>query len=108
MKKMILLCFSLLMMGCFKSESNSASSDCKDKNCANYTSQTAAQAAFDADPACRNDLDRDKDGIACEEPGNSVKICTTTSNCGCSNKTKAECEADPCCKWVVGDGCNCR
>ncbi|GAA3521021.1 hypothetical protein GCM10022393_39190 [Aquimarina addita] len=83
------------------------SSGCRDTNCANYTSQVAAQAAFDADPECRNDLDRDKDGIACEEPGNSVKTCASTSNCGCSNKPKAECEGDPCCKWVVGEGCEC-
>ncbi len=82
-------------------------SSCRDTNCANYTSQAAAQAAFEADPECRNDLDRDNDGIACEEPGNSVRTCATTSNCGCSNKRKAECENDPCCKWVVGSGCEC-
>ncbi len=84
-----------------------SSTNCRDTNCANYTSQAAAQAAFEADPKCRNDLDRDNDGIACEEPGNSVRTCATTSNCGCSNKRKAECENDPCCKWVVGSGCEC-
>ena len=105
MKYFFLFCCSLLIIGCLKNES---SSNCLDKNCANYTSQTAAQAAFDADPECRNDLDQDKDGIACEEPGNSVKTCATTSNCGCSNKSKSECDLDPCCKWVVGDGCKCR
>ena len=82
--------------------------DCRDTNCANYTSQAAAQADFDADPDCRNDLDRDNDGIACEEPGNSVKTCASTSNCGCSNKNKAPCEADPCCLWIVGEGCKCN
>jgi len=84
-----------------------SSSDCRDTNCANYTSQTAAQAAFDADPECRNDLDRDGDGIACEEPGNSIRTCASTSNCGCSNKPKTQCETDPCCKWFVGTGCKC-
>lgn len=88
-------------------ESVDISSDCRDTNCANYTSRSAAQAAFDADPECRNDLDHDNDGIACEEPGNSVRTCTSTSNCGCSGKRKAECERDPCCKWIVGTGCKC-
>ncbi|WP_430907040.1 DUF4236 domain-containing protein [Maribacter sp. 2-571] len=81
--------------------------ECSDTNCANYTSQTAAQAAYNADPECRNDLDADKDGIACEEPGNSVKNCATTSNCGCSGKNKTPCQSDPCCRWVVGEGCKC-
>lgn len=84
------------------------STGCRDTNCANYTSQAAAQAAYNADPECRNDLDADKDGIACEEPGNSVKTCATTSNCGCSNKNKAPCQADPCCRWIVGEGCKCN
>ncbi len=82
--------------------------NCKDTNCANYTSQAAAQAAYKADPTCRADLDADKDGIACEEPGNSVKTCATTSNCGCSNKNKSVCESDICCRWIVGTGCKCR
>jgi len=81
---------------------------CRDINCANYTSQAAAQAAYEADPECRNDLDADNDGIACEEPGNSVKTCATNSNCGCSNKNKAPCQSDPCCRWVVGEGCKCN
>ncbi len=80
---------------------------CSDTNCANYTSQAAAQAAFDADPSCRNDLDQDKDGTACEEPGNSVKTCTSTSNCGCSSHNKSTCGGDPCCRWIVGTGCKC-
>ena len=95
---------SLLANGCTVDEGGG----CRDTNCANYTSQSAAQAAFNADPECRNDLDRDKDGIACEEPGNSIKTCASTSACGCSGKNKSPCEADSCCRWVVGDGCNCR
>ncbi len=97
-----------ITISCSKSEEEfDLSSICRDTNCANYTSQPAAQAAFNADPECRNDLDRDNDGIACEEPGNSVRTCVTTSNCGCSNKRKVECEKDPCCRWVVGSGCEC-
>ncbi len=100
----------IIIFSCSASEhiNDSNSSFCRDTNCANYTSQAAAQAAYDADPECRNDLDRDNDGIACEEPGNSVKNCATTSNCGCSGKNKAACEADPCCKWIVGTGCKCN
>ena len=82
--------------------------NCIDTNCIDYTSQAKAQAAFDADPECRNDLDRDHDGIACEEPGNSVADCPSTSNCGCSGHNKAPCKSDPCCKWIVGSGCECK
>jgi len=95
----------LFIFSCTNEEN---SSSCRDTNCANYISQAAAQADFNANPECRNDLDRDNDGIACEEPGNSVKTCASTSNCGCSNKNKAPCEADPCCRWIVGEGCRCN
>ncbi len=90
------------------SEEMATQTSCRDTNCANYTSQTEAQAAYDADPECRNDLDRDGDGIACEEPGNSIKTCASTSNCGCSNKRKVACQQDACCQWVVGTGCKCK
>ena len=99
-----LLTLGLIIISCSSEDTSTA---CRDTNCANYTSQLDAQAAFDADPECRNDLDRDKDGIACEEPGNSVKTRETTSNCGCSGKNKAPCEDDPCCRWIVGEGCKC-
>ncbi|MFP2961253.1 excalibur calcium-binding domain-containing protein [Myxococcus sp. 1LA] len=81
---------------------------CVDTNCADYTSQSAAQAAYEADPECRADLDADKDGVACEEEGNGVRWCPSTSACGCSNKNKSACGGDPCCRWVVGSGCGCR
>ncbi|AKQ64559.1 hypothetical protein A176_001471 [Myxococcus hansupus] len=81
---------------------------CVDTNCEDYTSQSAAQAAYEADPECREDLDADKDGVACEEDGNSVRWCPSTSACGCSNKNKSACGGDPCCRWVVGSGCGCR
>ncbi len=115
MKNILLIWFILtLFYACSEGEDNNiiledidSSVDCRDTNCANYTSRAAAQAAFDADPECRNDLDRDNDGRACEEEGNSVKDCASTSNCGCSGKRKAVCENDPCCKWIVGSGCEC-
>jgi len=87
---------------------SSSNTPCIDTNCADYTSRAAAQAAFDADPECRGDLDRDNDGIACEESGNSVTICPTTANCGCSGLNKAPCQNSICCKWIVGEGCKCK
>lgn len=81
---------------------------CLDTNCSNYTSQADAQAAFNLDPICRADLDQNKNKIACEEPGNTVKTCLSSSNCGCSGKTKSVCDSDICCKWTVGSGCGCK
>ena len=51
---------------------------CVDTNCADYTSMAAAQRDFNANPDCRGDLDADNDGIACEEPGNSVTTVSYT------------------------------
>lgn len=34
--------------------------------------------------------------------------CPTTSACGCSSKSKADCQADICCAWTVGEGCDCN
>lgn len=82
-------------------------SACPDRKCSDYSSQSQAQAAFDADPDCLGELDHDSDGIACEHlSGNGGTSCPTTSNCGCSGKKKAEC-GGPCCKWIVGTGCKC-
>lgn len=112
----LLICSLFLFVSCRK-DLTITSTTCKDTNCIDYTSQAAAQAAYVADPKCRADLDADKDGTACEEPGNSVRSsssstsssgCPTTSNCGCSGKNKSPCEGDPCCKWIVGTGCKCR
>ncbi|WP_103865718.1 excalibur calcium-binding domain-containing protein [Aquimarina sp. I32.4] len=81
---------------------------CIDTNCEDYRSQQEAQAAFDADPECRNDLDHDSDGIACEHLTDRVSNCPTTANCGCSGKNKNQCKQDSCCQWIVGKGCNCN
>lgn len=43
--------------------------------------------------------------ISCSK--DSTPNCPTTAACGCSNKNKSECETDPCCKWTVGQGCDC-
>ncbi len=102
---------AMIFLSCSSSsddQMDDTSNYCRDTNCANYTSREAAQAAYDADPECRGDLDADNDGLACEEQGNTVKTCSSTSNCGCSNKNKTPCQSDPCCKWVVGEGCSCN
>ena len=39
---------------------------CVDTNCSDYATHEQAQAAYEADPDCHGDLDRDHDGIACE------------------------------------------
>lgn len=82
---------------------------CPDAKCANYTTQEQAQAAYDADPLCMDELDNDNDKVACEElPSAGLGTgCATTSNCGCSGKNKDQC-GGACCKWVVGSGCNCK
>lgn len=39
--------------------------------------------------------------------GSSVNPCPATSACGCSGHNKSSCEFDSCCKWTVGQGCDC-
>lgn len=95
----------VLSAGC----GTSSRETCIDKNCSDYASQLAAQQDFDENPECRNDLDGDSDGQACEQWFEEDDIrgdCPKTSNCGCSNIRKDEC-ASGCCQWVVGEGCRC-
>ncbi len=40
---------------------------CQTKHCRDFKTQKAAQAAYESDPDCYADLDRDHDGIACED-----------------------------------------
>lgn len=42
-----------------------------DLDCSDFTSQSQAQAVYDADPSDPNGLDRENDGIACESAGGS-------------------------------------
>jgi len=110
----LIILFSLFITSCAVDE------ECGyDTNCEDYISQAAAQLAYDLDPNCRGDLDADNDGKACEEwesyyqnqggasSGSSSTGCPTTAACGCSGHNMAECNADPCCKWTVGQGCGC-
>ncbi|WP_185114002.1 hypothetical protein [Fulvivirga imtechensis] len=100
----------ILMIAAWQLSGCDADNDtpCPDSNCADYATQQEAQAAYDADPKCRGDLDSDNDGKACEHlPSGSGNIgCPSTSNCGCSGKNKNECGGH-CCQWVVGSGCRC-
>lgn len=39
---------------------------CDKKTCSDFSTQSEAQATFESDKNCYDDLDRDNDGIACE------------------------------------------
>lgn len=41
-------------------------SNCSKKKCADFSSQNEAQDVFNSDSYCHSNLDRDNDGIACE------------------------------------------
>lgn len=117
-RQIYLVLFVLGLVAACAEERPAAS--CITKLCAEFSSQTEAQTAYDRDKKCLSGLDRDNDGLACEDefgasggtgtgtPGSGASGCPTTSNCGCSNKTKTVCEASACCQWIVGTGCKCR
>ncbi len=106
----ILLALLFIDSSCSAPDLGITPKTCVDTNCEDYRTQQEAQRAFEADPECRNDLDHDSDGIACEHLSNenTTNNCPTTANCGCSGKRKAQCQQDPCCKWIVGEGCKCN
>lgn len=43
------------------------SSKCEKKTCKDFKTQQEAQAVYDSDKKCYSNLDRDNDGVACEE-----------------------------------------
>jgi LPXTG-motif cell wall-anchored protein len=45
--------------------------DAADLDCSDFTSQSQAQGVYDSNPSDPQRLDRDNDGIACEEAGGS-------------------------------------
>ena len=51
---------SVMLLGC------EAEPGCPKMNCGDFASQGAAQSAYNGDRDCYKNLDRDKDGIACE------------------------------------------
>ncbi len=56
----IALSGSAMLLGC-ESELG-----CPKMNCGDFASQGAAQSAYDGNRSCYKNLDRDNDGIACE------------------------------------------
>lgn len=43
-----------------------SNSNCPTKTCGDFSSRSAAQAAYDSNKSCYKNLDADSDGIACE------------------------------------------
>jgi hypothetical protein len=64
MKKLLsmVILLSVMCPGCAQD-----TKPCPKRTCSNYTSQAEAQAAFDNDPDCLDNLDGDNDGVACED-----------------------------------------
>ncbi len=46
--------------------SNTSGSNCPTKTCGDFSSQSAAQSAYNSNKSCYKNLDSDGDGIACE------------------------------------------
>lgn len=54
-----------LIISCSES-SDSSDSNCPTKTCGDFSSQSAAQSAYNSNKKCYKNLDSDGDGIACE------------------------------------------
>ena len=60
MKKTILIfMLSVFLFSC-------GSAPCEKKTCKDFKTQKEAQEAYDSDPDCYKNLDKDNDGVACE------------------------------------------
>jgi hypothetical protein len=46
---------------------SSCSHPCKSKKCKDFKTQKEAQATYDSDKKCYKNLDKDGDGVACED-----------------------------------------
>lgn len=60
----LLLLFLMLAMPV--SCTNDGDAPCPDKNCSDFSTQNEAQSTFEQNKSCYSNLDRDNDGIACE------------------------------------------
>lgn len=56
----IFLLMTILMMSCTEDSS------CISRNCSDFATQAEAQTAFEGNRDCYSNLDRDKDGLACD------------------------------------------
>ncbi len=59
---MVLFVMLLIVISCTSNDE----SPCDEKNCSDFSSQEEAQSTFESDRGCYSNLDRDNDGIACE------------------------------------------
>ncbi|MEC3965249.1 excalibur calcium-binding domain-containing protein [Flagellimonas halotolerans] len=63
-------CMGLMMIFIILLVSVSCTSDsespCAKRNCSDFSSQEEAQSTFETNKTCYSNLDRDNDGIACE------------------------------------------
>jgi len=61
MKKTAIFCLFLIFFAC------SGKSPCEKKNCKDFKTQKEAQDAYDSNKDCYKNLDKDKDGKACDD-----------------------------------------
>jgi hypothetical protein len=63
MKKILVLAFIAIgIISC-----TCGSTPCKKKNCKDFKTQKEAQKTYESDKKCYKNLDKDNDGIACED-----------------------------------------
>lgn len=60
-----LICIALIFFTSQCSEEG-YDSPCIDKKCSDFSTQAEAQAAYNSNPECYDDLDGDNDGVPCE------------------------------------------
>lgn len=65
-KKYLLSIFLIVILSLFACTSDDSSDSSCSNNCSDYATQAEAQVAYNSDPDCHSNLDRDNDGIACE------------------------------------------
>ncbi|MFN8256942.1 MAG: excalibur calcium-binding domain-containing protein [Bacteroidales bacterium] len=62
MKFIYILLFCLAIAAC-----GGNAKPCKSKKCKDFKTQQEAQKAYDSDKDCYKNLDKDNDGVACED-----------------------------------------
>ncbi|MEO9512143.1 MAG: excalibur calcium-binding domain-containing protein [Flavobacteriaceae bacterium] len=60
-----LMLFFMILLSLISCTTENESS-CAEKNCSDFSTQEEAQSTFESNRACYSNLDRDNDGIACE------------------------------------------
>ncbi|MBW8241880.1 MAG: excalibur calcium-binding domain-containing protein [Allomuricauda sp.] len=62
----LILILAILIASISISCTNESNTPCVKKNCFDFSSRAEAQSTFETNRSCYANLDRDKDGIACE------------------------------------------